>query len=274
VLAWPPEVPLPASTTSSGTVPAVSIVVPTFREAANLRELILRIERTCARAALTAELLLMDDDSRDGSAEIVGELGHSWVRFIVRSGPRGLAPAILEGFALARAPRIVVMDADLSHRPERIPDLCAALDEGAEFVIGSRYARGGTVGRPWGFCRTINSRAATLLARPFTSAKDPMSGFFAIRRDTLERAARLDPVGFKIGLELIVKCGLRDVREIPIHFEPRAAGKSKLGIREQLRYLRHLGRLGSYRYPVLTRGTVLAITSLVLLALLFVFGAD
>jgi dolichol-phosphate mannosyltransferase len=230
------------------TAPDVSIVVPTYREAQNLRRLVERIERACTAAGLAAELWLMDDDSRDGSAEIVAELARPWVRLVVRSGPRGLAPAVVDGLALARAARIVVMDADLSHPPERIPDLVAALDEGAEFVIGSRYVPGASIDGDWGLLRRLNSRIATLLARPFTSVRDPMAGFFALRREVYERADPLDPLGFKIGLELLVKCRAQDVREVPIRFAQRHAGESKLGLREQLRYLRHLRRLGSYRW--------------------------
>ncbi len=124
----------------------------------------------------------------------------------------------------------------------------AELEAGADFVIGSRYVEGGSTDELWGVWRHINSRAATLLARPFARVKDPMSGFFALRRDTFAQAAPLNPVGYKIGLELIVKCPVRDVREAPIHFAKRRHGKSKLNLREQLRYLQHLRRLAIYKY--------------------------
>jgi len=95
----------------------------------------------------------------------------------------------------------------------------------------------------------MNSRVATLLARPFTAARDPMSGFFALRRDTYQRAAeRLNPIGYKIGLELIVKGGCHEIAEVPIHFDNRHFGESKLTLREQLRYLQHLRRLAIYKY--------------------------
>jgi dolichol-phosphate mannosyltransferase len=100
----------------------------------------------------------------------------------------------------------------------------------------------------WGLLRWLNSRAATLLARPFTSIKDPMSGFFALRRSTLAGADALNPVGYKIGLELLVKCRCSHIAEVPIAFADRLHGESKLTLREQLRYLRHIRRLFIYRY--------------------------
>ena len=228
--------------------PSLSIIVPTFQEAENLPELIDRIERVCDEHGLKAELLIMDDDSRDGTEELIATLQKPWVRLVVRTENRGLSAAVLDGFRLAQHDVLLVMDADLSHPPEQIPELLGALDAGADFVIGSRYVAGGSTDEDWGLLRWLNSKAATLLARPFTSAKDPMSGFFALRRETLARAASLNPVGYKIGLEILVKCGCRAVREAPIHFSQRRRGKSKLSLREQLRYLQHLRRLAVYKY--------------------------
>jgi dolichol-phosphate mannosyltransferase len=155
---------------------------------------------------------------------------------------------VLDGFCAAQYDVLLVMDADLSHPPEKIPELLDALTEGADFVIGSRYVGGGATDEDWGILRQINSRAATWLARPFTRACDPMSGFFALRRSTLESGAALNPVGYKIGLEVLVKCACRKVVEIPIHFSQRRLGESKLSFKEQLRYLQHLRRLAVFKY--------------------------
>ena len=228
--------------------PTVSIVVPTYREAANLPELVERVEQVAREHGLVVEMLIMGDDSRDGTVETVAELNRGWVRLVVRQGERGLSAAVLDGFRQARHDILVVMDADLSHPPERIPALVAELEAGADFVFGSRYVAGGSTDELWGVLRRLNSRVATLLARPFTRVKDPMSGFFALRRGTWERAAPLNPVGYKIGLELLVKCPVDEVREAPIHFAKRRHGKSKLNVREQLRYLQHLRRLAIYKY--------------------------
>jgi dolichol-phosphate mannosyltransferase len=143
---------------------------------------------------------------------------------------------------------LVCMDADLSHPPEAIPHMLGKLDEGADFVIGSRYVKGGSTSDDWGFLRWINSRMATSLARPLTSARDPMAGFFAFRRATFAAGRDFNPVGYKIGLEFIVKCGCERVVEVPIHFEDRQLGKSKLTMRQQLLYIRHLRRLYTFKF--------------------------
>ena len=228
----------------------ISIIVPTFREAANIPHLAARVAGMFRTSGLSGELLILDDDSRDGTDEVVDALGLPWVRLIVRTRNRGLSPAVIDGLRAARFDRLVVMDADLSHPPEKIPEMLAELDAGADFVIGSRYVAGGTTDAEWGLFRQLNSRVATLLARPFTTAADPMAGFFALRADTFRRGeAGLNPIGYKIGLELLVKCGCRDVREVPIHFADRIFGDSKLSMAEQLKYVRHLGRLAEFRYP-------------------------
>ncbi len=229
--------------------PAVTVVVPTYREAENLPALIPAITEALQSAGTPYEILIVDDDSRDGSVEAVARLsaeGHA-VRIIVRTGARGLASAVIRGFESARGATLVCMDADLSHPPEAIPRLVGALDAGADFVIGSRYVRGGSTEQGWGLFRWLNSRIATWLARPFTGAKDPMAGFFALRRETFASAAALDPIGYKIGLELMVKCRCRRVEEIPIHFADRHRGESKLSFREQWNYLRHLARLARFK---------------------------
>jgi dolichol-phosphate mannosyltransferase len=145
------------------------------------------------------------------------------------------------------------MDADLSHDPRDLPRLLARAAAGADLVLGSRYVPGGSTGQRWGVFRRINSRVATLLARPFAGrVTDPMSGFFALKRSTLERAQRLTPLGYKIGLELMSKCRVERVREVPIHFKTRAHGRSKLTVAQQFRYLEHLSRLYDFTFPRLS----------------------
>jgi dolichol-phosphate mannosyltransferase len=235
----------------------VSIIVPAWKEAQNLPHLIDRIDQVRLRHSLTVELLVVDDDSRDGTEELIEALGRPEVRLIVRKSERGLSSAVVAGLSAARHDILVVMDADLSHPPEKVPEMLAALNAGHDFVIGSRYVRGGSTDSRWGLFRWLNSRAATLLARPFTRARDPLSGFFALRRQTFERGAGLlNPIGYKIGLELLVKCGCRNVKEVPIHFADRTRGQSKLSLAEQLRYLRHLARLCSYRRPGTSKQSV------------------
>ena len=227
----------------------VSIVVPTFRERENLPGLLDRLDALRRNHDLDLEVLVMDDDSRDGSAEFVASSGHGWATLVTRTADRGLSPAVVDGLRRARNPVVVCMDADLSHPPEKIPDMLLALDSGQQFVIGSRYVPGGSTDDDWGIFRWLNSRVATLLAWPLTNAKDPMSGFFAMRKTDFERGVgSLNPIGYKIALELIVKCGVENVGEVPIHFTDRVLGQSKLDFKEQLRYVQHLRRLYIHKF--------------------------
>ncbi|NLV44942.1 MAG: glycosyltransferase family 2 protein [Candidatus Hydrogenedentes bacterium] len=228
--------------------PSVSVIVPTYKEALNLPVLIERVEAVRDSGHLDLEMLIMDDDSRDGTEEAVASMNRDWVRLIVRTSDRGLSAAVLDGFRQARHEIFLVMDADLSHPPETIPEMLHRLCSGADFVLGSRYVKGGSTEEAWGFLRWINSKVATLLARPFTRLKDPMSGFFAFHRSLLDNAPPMNPVGYKIGLEVLVKCNCRNAVEIPIYFHQRFRGESKLSLREQLLYLEHLRRLAEYKY--------------------------
>jgi dolichol-phosphate mannosyltransferase len=235
--------------------PKVSIVVPTFREAENLPHLIDRVAKVRDALGIEIQMLIMDDDSRDGTVEVIAARPERWVELVVRTENRGLSQAVLDGLGRARGEILVCMDADLSHPPEALSEMMKKLDEGADFVIGSRYVAGGTTSDDWGLFRWLNSRVATWLARPLTSVRDPMAGFFALRRTTLERGTQFNPVGYKIGLELIVKCRCERVVEIPIHFEDRQFGESKLTFRQQLLYLQHLRRLYIFKYGLWTQLT-------------------
>jgi len=228
-------------------LPPVSITVPTYKEVRNIPLLLQRLEQMRNQHGLEAEVIVVDDNSRDGTVEAVAAMNLPWVRLIVRENERGLSSAVIRGLREARNEIALVMDADLSHPPEKVPDLVGAIQAGNDFVIGSRYVRGGSTDAEWGVLRWLNSKVATLMARPFTRAKDPMAGFFAFRRAALETSAPLNPVGYKIGLELIVKCGFKKVAEVPIHFEDRKHGESKLSFKEQLRYVQHLGRLMKFK---------------------------
>ncbi len=232
-----------------------SIIVPTYREAENLRPLVERAFAALRAADITAEMIIVDDNSRDGTEDVVAALSAEYpVRLIVRRKERGLSSAVLAGFQEAQYGRLVVMDADLQHPPEVIPVLIRRFDEGDfDFVIGTRYGGGGGIAEDWPFHRRIVSRTATLLARPLVPLSDPMSGFFALRRERWEGAAPLDPIGYKIALELYVKGRCTRPAEVPICFAARTAGISKLSAAEQMRYLRHLGRLYRFKYPRLFR---------------------
>lgn len=228
--------------------PRVSLIVPTYREAQNLPLLIERVARVRDLHGLAVELLVVDDDSRDGTAELLASRAETWLRLIVRSRDPGLSPSVLEGLRQAKGDVMVCMDADLSHPPETIPLMLQKLEDGADLVVGSRYVARGTTSDDWGILRWLNSRVATLLARPLTRIHDPMAGFFALSRATYESGRDLDPIGYKILLELLVKCRCERVVEVPIRFENRRFGESKLTLKQQLQYLVHLRRLYIFKY--------------------------
>jgi dolichol-phosphate mannosyltransferase len=223
----------------------VSVVIPTLRERANLEKLLPLLFDTLDRANIQAEVIIVDDDSRDGTEELCRLLsGRHQLRLITRRDARGLASAVLCGLQESTGEICVVMDADLSHPPESVPDLIDSVRSPfCDVAIGSRYVDGGSVDPNWSWLRRLNSKAATLLAKGLTNAADPLAGFFAIRRDTFACAKELKPLGYKVLLELIVRCECREIFEVPIAFRDRKCGKSKLSAGQMWLYLRHLARL-------------------------------
>ncbi len=232
----------------------ISLIIPALNEGANLTPLVERIDAVLRGRRY--EVLIVDDNSRDETPQVGEALAKRFpVRLIVRTHPKdGLSGAVLHGMAEASGDVLVVMDADLQHPPEKLPEIIAPLDRGeADFVIGSRYIQGGSIEEGWSPYRALNSWFATVLARPFAgNVTDPMSGFLALRRSDFLNAVRLTPLGYKIGLELLCKTRAQRVVEIPIHFSKRVAGQSKLSLKEQFRYLEHLSRLYDFTYPRLS----------------------
>jgi len=260
---------------------AVSIIVPTYGEAENLRLLVPQVCEAMTPTGQAFEIVVVDDVSGDDTEEVMAEHAAAGLpaRLITRVDERGLSSAVIRGFQEAEGEMLVCMDADLSHPPEAVPRMIEALrKEGVDFVIGSRYVPGGSTDESWGLFRWLNSKVATLMARPFTKAKDPMAGFFALRRERFRNADRLSPVGYKIGLELIVKCNCKTIREVPIYFADRKLGESKLSFKEQLNYIRHVKRLADYKYGAFSQfmqfclvgatGMVVDLLSMALLLLL------
>lgn len=229
--------------------PLVTVIVPTFREAANLPELAERLDRAMRAAECTYEAIIVDDDSRDGTEEYCADLSQKYpLRLIVRQNERGLSSAVIRGCESARGRILVVMDADLSHPPETVPRLMRVIDENrGDFALGSRYVAGGRT-ENWTAFRWLNSKVATILAWPVVSCSDPMSGFFAISSERVRSAAgMLRPMGYKIGLEMMVKCRCQRIVELPIVFRDRTRGESKLTMRQQILYLRQLLHLLRFR---------------------------
>lgn len=215
------------------TVLEVAVVVPTYNEAENILVLANKLH-DILDGRYHWEMIVVDDDSRDGTASIVdaaAQAGNA-IRCIRRIGRRGLSTAVIEGCLATHAPVIVVMDADLQHDEGIVPQMLEHLsDPSCDLVVATRYAAGGSTG-DWNKTRKTGSTVATWLARLAIPAaiSDPMSGFFGIRRDAfLEAAPRLSGAGFKILLD-IAASSPRPLRivEVPYTFRSRAAGESKL----------------------------------------------
>ncbi len=223
----------------------LSIVIPTYNERENLPILVQKI--VASLGSIPHEVIVVDDNSPDGTGDVAESLGSQFpITVVRRPGKLGLASAVICGFLKAKGENFCVMDADLSHDPGILPPMVAALNSGFDLVIGSRYVPGGGM-KGWPKFREWGSRIAISLARPITPVRDATSGYFALKRSILENV-HLDPLGFKIGLEIFVKGNYQRFKEIPYIFTDRQAGKSKLNQKEVSNYLRHLFRLYRWRF--------------------------
>jgi dolichol-phosphate mannosyltransferase len=224
----------------------LTMVIPTYNERARLDQLLERIFAACDRRGVSVGVVIVDDNSSDGT----GQRADEWaltrrVRAIHRPAKLGLGSAVLDGFSAAESDVVGVIDADLSHPPELIPELLAAMRAGdLDMVVASRYVPGGGT-REWSMGRLILSRLGCRLSRRLTTVHDAMSGFFLLRRDVVRHFDTPND-GFKIGLELLVRAPLRRVAEVGYVFVGREEGESKMTFREGLMFLRQIQRLYTY----------------------------
>jgi len=221
-----------------------SLIVPTYCESQNIAILVERVHQSLSRYSY--ELVVVDDNSPDGTSEIANSLSQQYpVRVITRRNERGLASAVVEGFKQARGDILGVIDADLQHPPEVVPELLETVMSGADVVIASRYVDGGG-SEGWSASRKIISKGSKLLAQVLLPSargiKDPLSGFFLLRREVID-GVELSPTGYKILLEVLVKGKAREIAEVPYIFKVRERGTSNLTSGEGIRYLKHLTRL-------------------------------
>jgi dolichol-phosphate mannosyltransferase len=229
----------------------LALTIPTLREAENIHGLLDHVRSVLDPLSIPYEILVVDDDSRDGTEEIVSAISREdpRVRILVRKGQRGLSGAILHGWQNTDAAILGVMDADLQHPPELLPKLIAAMYSGRDLVIGSRYTAGGTMS-DWNLVRKLISAAAVWVTWPIQRsglrAKDPMSGFFLVRRECLE-GIPFQRSGFKLLLEILVRGHIRSVEEIPFAFGQRYRGASKASFKVAVDYARLLARLYASR---------------------------
>lgn len=228
--------------------PDLAIVIPTYNERDRIEAVVNEILDACAVHSITVEVIVVDDNSPDGTGARVDEMGRSRaVRVIHRPGKMGLGSAVLDGFAAAAADVVGAIDADLSHPPRLVPVLYEILKErDADVVVASRYVEGGGT-RSWSLGRLLLSRVGCLVSRPITPVHDAMSGFFLIRRECALNT-RTSLQGFKIGLELLVKSGAESIVEMGYVFVGRTAGGSKMSFGEAWRFARQLLELYAFKF--------------------------
>lgn len=224
----------------------ISIVVPTYNESQALGDLCRAVQQAMAQTDLTYELVVVDDNSPDGTADRARELAQDYpIQVLQRAGKLGLSSAVLDGWKISKGEFLAVTDADLSHDPTVIPSMVASMRQGgAEVAVGSRYIPGGGMGN-WPMYRQIVSRTAVIMGSIICPVRDVTSGFVALRRSVIE-GVKLNPIGFKIGLELLVRGRYQTFCEIPYHFQDRSLGKSKLSKKVIWAYLVQLGQLVTY----------------------------
>ncbi len=212
--------------------PELAVVVPTYREADNVSEIVRRVD--AALPGVDWELIFVDDDSPDGTAERVREIARvdRRIRVLQRVGRRGLSSACIEGMLATSAPYVAVMDGDLQHDETLLPRMLVALKrDDLEIVVGSRYVAGGGVG-DWNARRQSMSRLATRLGQILIRAdlQDPMSGFFMVRSEVIqENVRRLSGVGFKILLDIFSASPPVAVPRAAVHLSPTPGRRQQAG---------------------------------------------
>jgi dolichol-phosphate mannosyltransferase len=242
---------VPSSGGPESTQQKLALVIPTLREAENIAGLLDHVRSVLDPLGIRYEILVVDDDSRDGTEEIVSAIVQQdpRVRLLVRKGQRGLSGAVLYGWQSTDASILGVMDADLQHPPELLPALIHSIQTGHDLVIGSRYIAGGRLG-DWNPIRKLLSAAAVWATWPIQRsglyAKDPMSGFFMVRRECVERVP-FQSAGFKLLLEILVRGRIQTIEEIPLAFGQRFHGASKASFKVAVEYGRLLVRLYASR---------------------------
>ncbi|MDB9822133.1 glycosyltransferase family 2 protein [Deltaproteobacteria bacterium] len=230
----------------------ISIILPTYNEIDNIRIIIPKIAEVLDKERIKGEIIVVDDNSPDGTASVAKGYSEEYpIKVFVRKTDRGLSKSVIKGFELAEGDICLVMDADLSHPVEKIPEMVKPIiaDE-CDATVGSRNIQGGGC-TEWPLLRRVISKVAGYMAIGLTSLSDPTSGFMAIRKSMFDDID-IDPLGWKIVLEVVVKAKPR-IKEIPILFTERKKGKSKLGIRAQIDYIQHLWRLYSFKHSGATQ---------------------
>lgn len=230
----------------------LGLIIPTLNEAGNIVTVLDHVRSVLDPTGISYEIVVVDDSSSDGTGDLVTAEGlkDSRVRLLVRKGERGLSGAVLDGWRATDANVLGVMDADLQHPPELLPQLFQAIVDGRDLAIGSRYTPGGELGE-WNPIRKFISVAAVSVTWPIqhrgARASDPMSGYFMVRRSCVDNV-EFQRAGFKLLLEVLVRGRIRSVKEVPFVFGSRSRGASKANFKVAWDYGRLLTRLYAARF--------------------------
>jgi dolichol-phosphate mannosyltransferase len=208
----------------------LTVIIPTYNEKENIEKMIVTVDTICREHTITEEILVVDDNSDDGTIQTVKDLQSRMtnLNLIIRTRNPGLSQSLYEGMLNAGSELIQCIDCDFSHPPEKIPQFYYFLKhEGFDMVIGSRYVAGGAVIH-WPVLRRVLSYGAALLGRLLIPpVKDSGSGFFALNKKIIA-GTKLTPRGFRMGFEILGKGKWLHVKEIPITFIDRERGSSKM----------------------------------------------
>ena len=235
----------------------ISIIIPTYNESENIIKILRTIGEILPKNIPT-QAIVVDDNSPDGTGKLVEDylknvkkMAHYTIEIIHRKAKDGLGSAILNGIQQAKGDTIVVMDSDFSHPPQIIPKLIESIKKYQyDIAVASRYIKGGKI-QGWSIKRKFMSKFATLIAKKGLGidTKDPMSGFFAFKRNII-KGLNIDAIGYKILLEILVKTKNVNIKEIPYTFQDRELGSSKLSIKTIFDYYRSVWKLYRYGKPL------------------------
>jgi len=235
----------------------ISIIIPTYNESQNILQILKSIKDNLPKNFIT-QAIVVDDNSPDGTGKLVEEylknfkkMADYTIEIIHRKAKDGLGSAILKGIQQSRGDTIVVMDSDFSHPPQIIPKLIESIKKYQyDIVVASRYIKGGKI-QGWSLKRKTMSKFATLIAKKGLGidTKDPMSGFFAFKRNII-KGLNIDAIGYKFLLEILVKTKGVNIKEIPYTFQDRKLGSSKLSFKTILDYYRSVWKLYRYGKPL------------------------
>jgi dolichol-phosphate mannosyltransferase len=229
-----------------------SLVVPTYNESQNVETLVEQVAKALdAKFSGRYEIIIADDNSPDGTADVVKNVASRFtqVRLMVRTNERGIASAVARGWQRARGEVLGVIDGDLQHPVDVLPEILTKIESGDELVVASRYTKDGSVGK-WGPSRLFVSRFSALLSHivipeATKQVSDPGSGCFAVRRSVIE-GRLLDPTGIKTLIEVLVRGRASKVGEVPYTFRLRERGETKVSSKLFFEYLEHLIKLRLY----------------------------